>query len=315
MSLALPGFSDSRNVGLSANKAVQQHQKTLAQLTSGSKLVESKDDAAGLAVSVKLTLEIRRSDAVSINLQNVNSFIQTQDSALSEAGEILTRISELCTMAQDVTKSNSDVQNYFTEMRSQWRQLRVIADSKFNGIPLFDNDATQTEISYNLEAVMDESGNQSLDIAIPPLPAINPWTTKVSGLFPDPDHDDDFPGSEDIDTEIEHGLTPGYLGRSNPLTYADLMSTFGIMARTAHDIISKWRAVKGAEQSTVLNALSSVSTKRLNLDSTVSKILDTDFAQSSASLSRNKILMESAFSMLTQAGNLNKDVIMRLLGT
>ena len=70
-------------------------QKSLNRLSSGSKIVSPADDAGGLAVSMKLSAAAHRQGAVSANILDAVSFLQTQDGVLAGAGEILDRVSEL----------------------------------------------------------------------------------------------------------------------------------------------------------------------------------------------------------------------------
>src|SRR5882757_2294277 len=83
------------NLG-SANAMLQ---KSLARLSSGSKITHPSDDAGGLAVSMRMTAAIHRSDAANTNVQNATSFLQTQDGALNTVGKILDRVSELKTLS------------------------------------------------------------------------------------------------------------------------------------------------------------------------------------------------------------------------
>src|SRR2546421_2836081 len=82
--------------------------KSLARLSSGSKITSPADDSAGLAVSMKLTAQMGRIDAASNNVSNAISFNQTQDGYLQKIGDALNRMSELAILAQDVTKSSGD---------------------------------------------------------------------------------------------------------------------------------------------------------------------------------------------------------------
>jgi len=113
-------------------------QKSLARLSSGSKIVQPSDDAGGLAVSYKLTAQVNRLDAVRQNVANGISFLQVQDGALKVAGNILDRMSELKTMSTDLTKNATDRANYDTEFTELQEQLNNIMAEKFNGINLFD---------------------------------------------------------------------------------------------------------------------------------------------------------------------------------
>jgi flagellin-like hook-associated protein FlgL len=115
-------------------------QKSLARLSSGQRIVSPADDAGGLAVSMKLTAQIHRLDAVRQNVANAMSFLQVQDGALTVTANLLDRISELKTMSMDVTKNAEDLANYNAEFREIQEQLINISEEKFNGINLFDVD-------------------------------------------------------------------------------------------------------------------------------------------------------------------------------
>ena len=118
-------------------KANSMLQKSMARLSSGSKLSNSSDDAGGLAVSMKLGAAIRRSDAADTNTQNAISFLQTQDGALDSIGKVLTRIAELKTLSLDVTKSTTDVANYDTEFTALKSEITKQTSGNFNGVTLF----------------------------------------------------------------------------------------------------------------------------------------------------------------------------------
>jgi flagellin len=112
-------------------------QKSLARLSSGSRLVTAQDDAAGLGVSMKLSSAIRRTDATNNNVGNAISFLQVQDGALKIAGNILDRISELVALYDDVTKSSTDKSNYDLEFTTLKAELNSLDDEAFNEVSLF----------------------------------------------------------------------------------------------------------------------------------------------------------------------------------
>lgn len=141
---------------LSSSNAMLQ--KSLARLSSGSKITSPADDAGGLAVSMKLTAAIARTDAASTNISNAVSFLQTQDGSLKTAGDVLNRISELKTLSTDVTKSASDIANYDTEFTALKAQLTSLATGTFNGISLFASGAT------TLSVTTTEDASQTLNI-------------------------------------------------------------------------------------------------------------------------------------------------------
>ena len=142
---------------LSRNNAMLQ--KSMARLSSGSKIVSPADDAGGLAVSMRMTAAIKRTDAANTNLANAVSFLQTQDGALNTAGNILNRMSELKTLSTDVTKSTTDVANYDKEFVALQAQLTSTATGKFNGVSMFSTAAATT-----LSVGTSEDGAQSATI-------------------------------------------------------------------------------------------------------------------------------------------------------
>jgi flagellin len=129
-------------------------QKSLGRLSSGSRLVNSADDAAGLGVSMKLSAAIRRTSAASNSVANAVSLLQVQDGALKIAGDVLDRISELAGLYQDVTKSTADKANYDLEFTALKAQLTSLNSEKFNGISLFNAGGLLT-------VIISEDGSQS----------------------------------------------------------------------------------------------------------------------------------------------------------
>jgi len=123
----------SFNLG-SANEALR---KSLGRLSSGKRITSPADDAGGLAVAYKLASKTNRTSAVMQNVQNSLSYLQVQDSSLQTVGKILDRIAELRTMAQDITKSTGDIENYSKEFVELQSQLQQIKNETFNGISLF----------------------------------------------------------------------------------------------------------------------------------------------------------------------------------
>ena len=79
-------------------------QRSLNRLSSGSRINYSYDDAGGLAVSMKMSASIRRTEATQANVGNAIAYLQTQDGVLKSADKILVRMSELAQLATDVTK-------------------------------------------------------------------------------------------------------------------------------------------------------------------------------------------------------------------
>jgi flagellin len=111
--------------------------KSLARLSSGSKIVSPDDDAAGLAVSMKFDAQSNRIDATSANVGNAISFTQTQDGFLSKVAKALDRMSTLAVLSQDVTKTDSDRTLYNAEFTQLASYITDLSHKEFNGVSLF----------------------------------------------------------------------------------------------------------------------------------------------------------------------------------
>jgi flagellin len=111
--------------------------KSLARLSSGSKITSPEDDAAGLAVSMRFDAQINRTGAAKSNVTNAISFSQTQDGFMGKVAKALDRMSELAILAQDVTKSNADRELYNSEFSTLGAYVDNVATKDFNGVSLF----------------------------------------------------------------------------------------------------------------------------------------------------------------------------------
>jgi len=120
--------------------------KSLARLSSGSKIVSPEDDAAGLAVSMRFDAQTNRIDAASNNVGNAVSYTQTQDGFLQKVGTALDRMSTLSVLSQDVTKTDQDRSLYNAEYQQLGSYINDIATKDFNGVSLFDNNAKSVTI-------------------------------------------------------------------------------------------------------------------------------------------------------------------------
>ncbi len=125
----------------SAAKNLQSSQasldKSLARLSSGSKITSASDDAGGLAVSMKMDAQIERFKAAKANLGNAISFTQAQDGYLKNIGSSLDRMGELSLLAKDGTKTDADRALYDLEYQQLSQTVTDSASKTWNGINLF----------------------------------------------------------------------------------------------------------------------------------------------------------------------------------
>jgi flagellin len=111
--------------------------KSLARLSSGSKIVSPEDDAAGMAVSTRFDAQINRIGAARANIGNAISFSQTQDGFLQKVAKALDRMSELAILSQDATKTDSDRALYQKEFATLQGYITDVAGKEFNGVSLY----------------------------------------------------------------------------------------------------------------------------------------------------------------------------------
>jgi flagellin len=112
--------------------------KSLARLSSGSRIVSPEDDAAGLAVSMRLDARSSRLGAALNNVSAATAFSQTQEGFLAKVSKALDRMSELSIRARDVTVTDSDRALYDLEFQQLGDYITDIAGKDFNGVDLLD---------------------------------------------------------------------------------------------------------------------------------------------------------------------------------
>ena len=156
MSLVINTNLSATQAAMNLNGSNAMLQKSLARLSSGSKITASSDDAGGLAVSMKMQAAITRTDATSTNVANATSYLQTQDGGLKTASKVLERIAELKTLSTDATKTTSDIANYDSEFTALKSQLTSLTADKFNGVALFGGGT--------LSVTTSEDATQSMNI-------------------------------------------------------------------------------------------------------------------------------------------------------
>jgi len=295
-------MSVSLNTNTAATSAVydlgvsgKNLKRSLDRLSSGSRINTSFDDAGGLAVSMKLSASIRRTDATIANVNNAISFLQTQDGALAVVDKLLNRMSELTSMAMDVTKTTSDISLYQTEIEGLKGQLYNMLDEEFNGVKLFDTGTTPNVISGNntlslfptKTVITSEGGDQSVGITQSDLHAIS------------------FDiGNAEFNPAVD---TTCILLDSNIH-----ISQSKEIVKKAIDKLSILRSNNGSEQSRLSVAFSLLQENKTNLQVADGRIQDVDAASESAKLASQSIRYNVSSAIVSQA-NQGHQVLLRLL--
>jgi flagellin len=160
MSLTINTNTAAIGAAYNLDKSNAMLQNALAQLSSGSKIVNPSDDAGGLAVSMRMSATVAETNAANTNVANGTSFLQTQDGSLAVAGSILTRITELETMANDPTKNSGDIANYNAEFTALKGQLTDLTSGTFNGVSLFKSGGGSLSIGISADGTVTQSVSQ-----------------------------------------------------------------------------------------------------------------------------------------------------------
>jgi flagellin len=286
MAVVINTNSSASYASLNLTKSSDLLQKSLARLSSGSKISTPSDDAGGLAVSMKLQAAIKRTDATATNVANALSFLQTQAGSLKSIASVLDRMSELGTLAGDVTKSSSDINNYSTEFKNLVTELNKLSSDSFNGISLFSNSATLNVSEGTLSVFISQDGTQTMTID-----QANVSQAWMGGVL----------------TAGGNRITLGALTGLHKATGARIADVSDSI-----QAISTLMANNGAQASRLQFALDSLNVNKVNLEAANSRIYDVDVAAETTKLARANILVQSGAAMLSQA-NAASQIALKLL--
>ncbi|MDP6197900.1 MAG: flagellin [Porticoccaceae bacterium] len=154
---------------------------TMERLSTGKSINSAKDDAAGLAVSSRMTAQIRGLDKAVQNANDAISMIQTADGASIEIGNMMQRMRELAVQASNGTVTSTDQSSLnleFVQLRTEIE--RVANQTQWNGENVLDGSAGT---SSNGTAVFQVGGNslQTMSVAFGDW-NLNASTTNVAGV-------------------------------------------------------------------------------------------------------------------------------------
>jgi len=143
----------------------------MERLSSGIRINSAKDDAAGLAISTRMTANIRGLNAAIRNANDGISLTQTAEGSLASIGDNLQRIRELAVQSANTGNNDSDRGALNTEARQLISEIdRIANNSQFNGIKLLDG-------SFQNQSLQVGAGNDANDRI-----AISIGSAKVSAL-------------------------------------------------------------------------------------------------------------------------------------
>jgi len=248
---------------------------SMERLSSGLRVNSAKDDAAGLAISNRMTSQIRGMTVAVRNANDGISLAQTAESALGTLTETMQRMRDLAVQsANDAGVTSADRQKLQTEFKQLNDELsRVIANTEFNGKKII-NGSLSDGIAIQVGANTSTNNQISIDLA------------DVSGSLSD--------------------VTAASIG--SDASIGNVRSAIDAIDAAIKSIDTS-RAKLGAVQNRFTTTISNLQSSIENQSAARSRITDTDFAAETASLSRSQILQQAGTAMLAQANQSGQAVL------
>ena len=250
--------------------------KTIERISSGMRINNASDDAAGLGVAEKLDGEKMGLEQASRNGNDGISVAQTIDGASNEVSNILKRMRQLAVQsASDVlaTTERGFIQTEFTQLSAQVDNIAQV--TQFSGVSL----ANGSKPAINVQVGIGNTPNDRIAIALGDLRAT---TLKVDA------------GSMSLSkaTSAQAALT---------------------VLDAALDQVNTQRANYGATQNRLESTLRNLDQYTSNIAAAESRIRDADLAVETSNMAKYQILQQAGVSVLGQANNINQSVV-KLLG-
>jgi len=235
------------------------------RLSSGLRVNNSADDAAGMAIASRMETQARGMAIAQRNAADAISLTQTAEGAIGQVGNMLQRMRELAVQSSNATNSTSDRQNLNAEFQQLALEVtRTVANTQFNGIAILATSAGASNYQ-----VGPNSGDQ-----------VGVTTTNLFSA-----------------TEIT-AVTGGNVSTANGATNA--MSNID----SALTLVNTERAKMGAVQNRFSAMIDVLQVNQQNILAAQGRIMDADFAQETAKLSRAQILQQAGAAMVAQANTL-----------
>lgn len=269
--------------------ALQSNDRTLTsamqELSSGKRINSAKDDAAGLAISSRMTQEIQALDQASRNANDAISLIQTAEGSTAEITSMLQRMRELAIQSVNDTNSNDQrglLDGEFQQLKQQIEQ--VAQNTQWNGFPILDGSCGTSGV---LSFQVGSGAGQTLDIAL-----------------------GDFSASGGI----VDAVTSDYAETTATITIAsaeDATASLNFLT-TAMAALNEKRANMGAVMNRLQHVIDNLTNVSSNTIQSRSTIEDADYAKVSSSLARAQIIQQAATAVLAQA-NTSQQTVLKLL--
>jgi flagellin len=254
---------------MTTRRSLGANQDTLAtamtRLSSGLRVNKSSDDAAGLAIASRMETQQRGMAVAQRNAADAISLVQVAEGAIGQVGSMLQRMRELAVQASNATNSNADRANLDAEFQQLGAEVtRTISNTQFNGIAILAGGAGTS--NYQV-------GPNSTDQV-----AVNTQNLSTNSTI----------------TNVTGGGVSSASAASSAMANID----------SALTTINTQRALMGAVQNRFSAMIEVLQVNEENTAAARGRIMDADFAEETANLSRSQILQQAASAMVAQANSL-----------
>jgi len=282
----------------------------MEQLSTGKRINSAKDDAAGLAISSRMTSQIRGLDQAVRNANDGISLLQTTEGALVEVTNMMQRMRELAVQAANDTNTEKDRSSLNLEYVQLMQEInRVAQTTQWNGMNVLNN-AVEPEVAIGTAV---ESGGA--DVARRVVFQVGANANQIISISLK-----DFSIPADADGNILDAVEPDghevFSGdaRLNDTSIVDSESANTAIGRldAALNALNDERAVFGATMNRLTYAGDNLTNISRNTSESRSRILDADYAKASSELARTQIIQQAATAVLAQA-NMDQQSVLKLL--
>ncbi|MFN3454528.1 MAG: flagellin [Pseudobdellovibrio sp.] len=265
------------NAGKNLYGLSNQQKTSMARLSSGYRINQASDDAAGLAISETLRAQIRGLKQANRNANDGISLVQVAEGGLSEMSNMLIRLRELGVQAASDTISDNERNLTNIEYQQLKEEIRRVSEStKFNGTSLLDGSGGVLDIQV---------GTQN-----------NAQNDRIS--FKSNETNATLDSLQLMDANVQTKLSA-----QESLAKIDF----------AINSVNSMRANLGAFQNRLQSTSENLATFEENYSAANSRIRDADIAEESTQLAKNTVLMQAATAVLGQA-NTQSQLALKLLG-
>jgi flagellin len=247
--------------------------KAIERLSTGQRINSASDDAAGLAISTRMTSEVRGLNMAMRNANDGISLAQTAEGGMNEITNMLQRMRELSVQSANGTLSAGDRTNLQTEVTALIGQIGDVSGrTDFNGVKLLNG----TNASVAIQTGSKAGESVTISLANVQASALTDGTTAVSAI--------------NISTKA---------GADLALSSLD----------AALNTVTSAQASLGASQNRLQATVSSLTDRVTNISESRSRILDADFSAESTQLAKFQILNQASTAMLAQANQSQQGVL------